>query len=181
MATTPKPKMAEMSLYAWAILRLSLGFIFLWAFFDKLFGLGFATCRDKVTDVINVGCSDAWINGGSPTTGFLGRAVTGPLSDFYHNLAGLAWIDWLFMVGLLVVGFGLLFGVWVRFAAFIGIVMLVLMWSALLWPINTPAIDDHLVYAFVLFGIALTDEHQVWGFRKQWLKSAIAKKFVFLR
>ena len=41
-------------------LRLVMGFIFLWAFFDKVFGLGFATTTDK-----------AWIYGMSPTTGFL--------------------------------------------------------------------------------------------------------------
>jgi len=29
------------------ILRISFGLIFLWAFFDKLFGLGFATASDK--------------------------------------------------------------------------------------------------------------------------------------
>ena len=34
------------ALYALALARISLGLIFLWAFFDKLWGLGFATCRD---------------------------------------------------------------------------------------------------------------------------------------
>ena len=45
------------------MLRFAMGFIFLWAFFDKVFGLGFATTADK-----------AWIRGGSPTTGFLANA-----------------------------------------------------------------------------------------------------------
>ena len=42
--------------YMWAIARLSLGWIFLWAFLDKLFGLGHETPSAR-----------AWIDGGSPT------------------------------------------------------------------------------------------------------------------
>ncbi|RGA01239.1 hypothetical protein DI270_030565 [Microbispora triticiradicis] len=46
--------------YVWAAARIAIGWVFLWAFLDKLFGWGFATPAAK-----------AWINGGSPTTGFL--------------------------------------------------------------------------------------------------------------
>ncbi|MER7365496.1 hypothetical protein ABT353_22580, partial [Nonomuraea wenchangensis] len=46
--------------YVWAAARISIGWVFLWAFLDKTFGWGFATPAAK-----------AWINGGSPTTGFL--------------------------------------------------------------------------------------------------------------
>jgi hypothetical protein len=48
-------------------LRLSLGFLFLWAFLDKAFGLGYSTSS-----------KDAWIRGGSPTKGFLSGADVGP-------------------------------------------------------------------------------------------------------
>ena len=85
------------------------------------------------------------------------------------------------MLGLLFVGVGLLFGIFVRSAALIGIIILVLMWSALLWPVNTPGLDDHLIYALVLFGVALVDEHQVWGFRGWWQKTSVAKTFPFLK
>ena len=59
-----------------AVLRIMFGFYFLWAFLDKTFGLGFATPAAK-----------AWINGGSPTKGFLSGSE-GPFSGFYHALAG---------------------------------------------------------------------------------------------
>src|SRR5689334_12004100 len=47
--------------YALASLRLLTGFVFLWAFLDKTFGLGYATASGK-----------GWLDGGSPTKGFLG-------------------------------------------------------------------------------------------------------------
>lgn len=176
-----KKYIAESSMYAWAMVRILLGYIFLWAFLDKLLGLGFSTCRDKLTDTISVGCSQSWLHGGSPTTGFLGHAASGPFANFYHHLAGQAWVDWLFMLGLLTIGLGLMLGIYVRFAAFTGIVMLVLMWSALLWPANAPAVDEHIIYAFTLFGVALVDEHQVWGMRSWWHKTSIVKTLPFLR
>ena len=168
------------SLLVWAWLRIGLGFIFLWAFFDKLFGLGFATCRDKAGE-IHAMCSSAWLDGGSPTTGFLSYGVKGPFSDFYHNFAGNGLVDWLFMIGLLVVGLGLLFGVWIRAAAAIGIIMLALMYSALLWPTNNPVLDDHLIYILVLFGIFGTADQARWSLQGWWQSTAIAKKFPFLK
>lgn len=171
-----KKYVTDGSMYVWSLLRLALGFIFLWAFFDKLFGLGVATCKG-----VGVACSKAWLQGGSPTDGFLSKAVTGPFKDFYHDLAGLAWVDWLFMLGLLVIGLGLLLGTWIRFAALAGIVLMVLMWTALLWPANTPALDEHLIYALVLFGIALTADHQAWTLNSWWAKTRLAKALPFLR
>ncbi len=170
----------DKSLYAWALLRVSLGFVFLWAFFDKLFGLGFATCRDKL-DQIHTLCAQAWVHGGSPTSGFLGHATKGPLIDFYHKLAGKTWVDWLFMAGLAVVGIGLLLGVWVRMATIFGIMMMLLMWSSLLWPANNPFIDDHVINILALIGIYLTADRQVWSLHHWWAKTPIAKALPFLK
>ena len=164
-----------------ALLRFAMGWTFLWAFLDKLFGLGFATCKAKATGLVDVGCSSAWINGGSPTKGFLAGATTGPFQDFYRNLAGQAWVDWLFMLGLLVAGLGLLLGLWVRLAALAGIILMILMWTALLWPANSPGIDEHIIYALVLFGVALTADHQAWSLNSWWAKTRVAKALPFLK
>jgi thiosulfate dehydrogenase [quinone] large subunit len=48
--------------YLLAGIRLALGWIFLWAFLDKTFGLGHETIAAK-----------SWLNGGSPTKGFWAR------------------------------------------------------------------------------------------------------------
>ena len=125
-------------------LRLSMSFIFLWAFFDKLLGLGFATTAEK-----------AWINGGSPTTGFLSFGVKGPFAEIFHSLAGVAVVDWLFMLGLLFIGVTLLLNKYVVWGSLAGVVMMSLMWLALLFPENNPIIDEHIVYALVFALLAI--------------------------
>lgn len=128
-------------------LRFSMSFIFLWAFFDKLLGLGFATTK-----------ANAWISGGSPTTGFLTHAVKGPFADLFHSLASFPGMDWIFMLGLLFVGTTLLFSKYLKWGSLAGILMMILMWLALLFPENNPIIDDHIVYVFVLALLAFESE-----------------------
>lgn len=164
------------SIYIWSLLRIVIGYMFLWAFLDKLFGLGEATCKAK-----EIGCSSAWLHGGSPTAGFLGHATTGPFADFYHKIAGHMWVDWAFMLGLLIVGVGLVLGTWIRLAAGFGVVMLLLMWSSLLWPANTPGVDEHIIYVIALFGVALTAAHQPWTLNKWWAGTTVAKALPFLK
>lgn len=125
--------------YVYVALRYVMGFIFLWAFFDKVFGLGFATKSEA-----------AWIHGASPTTGFLTHAVQGPFAGLFKGLAGVAVVDWLFMLGLLVVGVTLIANRYVKWGAIVGCVMMALMYLALLFPANNPIIDEHIVYLLVL-------------------------------
>lgn len=128
-------------------LRLSMGFVFLWAFLDKTFGLGFATSPEK-----------SWINGGSPTSGFLSFAVRGPFAEIFNSLANVPAVDWLFMLGLLFVGLTLIFNKYVKWGCLAGSLMLLLMYLALLMPENNPIIDDHIIYILVLALIAIKNE-----------------------
>lgn len=121
------------------LLRLVMASIFLWAFFDKLFGLGFATAPEK-----------SWINGGSPTYGFLMNATKGPFVTFFHSLASMPLTNWLFMGGLLFIGTTLLLNRFVKWGALAGIVMMLSMYIATVPPVNHPVIDEHIVYALVL-------------------------------
>jgi thiosulfate dehydrogenase [quinone] large subunit len=141
--------------YIWAIARISLGWIFLWAFLDKTFGWGFATPAER-----------AWIAGGSPTTGFLKGTGENALGGFFSTLAGQAWVDWLFMAGLLGVGTALILGVGLRVAAVAGTLMLVMMWAAELPLANNPFMDDHIIYAVVLIGLALANAGTTLGLGK---------------
>jgi len=134
-------------IYSLAVARLSLGFVFLWAFFDKLFGLGIATPAGR-----------AWVQGGSPTSGFL-SGVGGPFQELFAGLVGIVWVDWLFMLGLLGIGLALILGIGLRIAAFSGSLLMVTMWAASLPLKSNPIIDDHLVYATILTALAFLDTH----------------------
>lgn len=155
--------------YLGAILRLALGFIFLWAFFDKVFGWGYATPAGK-----------AWIDGFSPTMGFLKAAAYGPLSSWYHAMAGSVLIDWLFMMGLLGIGLALVLGIGLRIAGVSGTVLLLLMYGALLPPKNNPVIDDHIIYALVLILFTVLPVGHPLGLGRWWGKTKLVQKFPFL-
>jgi thiosulfate dehydrogenase [quinone] large subunit len=155
--------------YLWAVTRICLGWTFLWPFLDKTFGLGHETPS-----------AGAWISGGNPTKGFLSGSV-GPFSGLYQDIAGAGIVNWLFMVGLLAIGIGLMLGVAMRFACAAGALMLILMWSASLPPANNIFMDDHIIYALVLGGLALVGAGSTLGLGEWWSKTEIAQRFAWLR
>jgi thiosulfate dehydrogenase [quinone] large subunit len=156
--------------YVTGAIRLSLGWIFLWAFLDKLLGLGHETKT-----------AQAWIHGGSPTFGFLKKGTAGPFADVYHSIAGATWADWLFMLGLAGIGTALILGVFMRIAAASGALMLVLMWSAVLPPANNLFMDDHLVYALVLVLLALIGAGRFVGLGGIWQRLAFVQRYPVLK
>jgi thiosulfate dehydrogenase (quinone) large subunit len=167
--------------YVAAALRLSIGWVFLWAFLDKTFALGFATGRDPETGVVDRFGDAAWINGGSPTEGFLSFAARGPFKELYNSIAGAAWADWLFMLGLAGIGVALMLGIAMRIATAAGAAMLLLMWTAVLPPENNPFMDDHIVYALVLVALALVGAGRTLGLGRAWERLPIVAQHGFLR
>jgi len=161
--------------YFWAIVRVFMGLIFLWAFLDKLIGLGFATCRDSASNVVSYMCDSSWVNGGSPTFGFLTHGVHGPFASFYNSIASSVLVEWLFMLGLLFVGLTLTFGIMIRLGSLTGSLMLLLMWTALFPPANHPFIDDHIIYSFVMLGFAFVHTCKHLGFGKWWTNLKFVK------
>lgn len=165
---------------ALAVTRIAVGWLFLWPFFDKLFGLGYATPSAK-----------AWINGGSPTKGFLGGVNSGPLQGFFHSFAGAGWANWAFMLGLLGVGVALILGVGLRVAAVSGTVLVVAMWFAS-WPLvkvaggqptqsTNPFFDDHLLFALTFIVFALGNAGNTWGLGRHWASLPLVRRNPWLR
>ena len=174
---TPRHRAYRLTL---GVTRISLGFVFLWAFFDKLLALGFHTGYDQEGNLDRFGDA-AWINGGSPTEGFLSFGTKGPFKDFYTGMAGSAWADWLFMIGLAGIGITLILGVGLRIAAAAGAVLLVAMWTAVLPPENNPFIDDHLIYAGVLVLLALTAAGDTLGLGRYWSRLPLVRRLPWLK
>ncbi|MFE0640585.1 hypothetical protein ACFW2Y_03010 [Streptomyces sp. NPDC058877] len=167
--------------YALASLRILTGFVFLWAFLDKTFGLGYATASGK-----------GWIDGGSPTKGFLSSVAAGPMESTFHAWAGHAWTDWLFMLGLFGIGAALMAGVALRPAAGAGAVMMALMWIAE-WPparhlsdgspsmSTNPFADYHVIYAAALIALAAAGTGATWGLGRLWARLPVVRDHTWLR
>ena len=154
----------------WGVMRIVMALIMLWAFFDKLFGLGFATTSEK-----------AWINGASPTMGFLKFGTEGSwFASIFQGMAGSAVVDWLFMLGLLLIGLALLFGIGMKIAGKAGALMMLLMWLAIIPPENNPILDDHVVYFLIFLGLAHSTAAGKWSLQCWWKNTELVKKHPIL-
>ena len=115
------------------LLRLSMGWIFIWSGFDKL-----------ITD---------WSAGG-----FLVNATQGPLKDLFVRMGesqtALNIVDPLVVWGQILIGLSLILGIFTRFGLLMAATQVFLFYLAQLWPANNPFMDDHIIYmgVFALLG-----------------------------
>ena len=151
------------------VLRIMFGFIFLWAFLDKLFGLGRATPSEN-----------AWMNGGDPTFGYLSNNE-GTFSSFFTSLAGQGWVSWLFMLGLLGIGVALITGAGMYIAAITGGLLYLFMWFAAFPLENNPFVDDHLTGALIVVYFALAGAGDTLGIGKWWKQTTLVQRVPVLR
>ncbi|NUR30173.1 MAG: hypothetical protein HOV83_30705 [Catenulispora sp.] len=159
-----------------AALRIGTGFIFLWAFLDKTFGLHYSTAS-----------TNAWVHGGSPTKGFLSHVAAGPFQSTFHSWAGNGFIDWLFMLALLGIGSALILGIGLRIAAVCGVALVAMMWLAVYPPARftsagkatssvNPVVDDHVLEALALTAIAVFGTGSRLGLGALWEKLPFVDK-----
>lgn len=171
LPATDQPTTASLSRNArraLAIARITVGLIYLWPFFDKTFGLGFATTTDH-----------AWIEGESPTAGYLGH-LDGALSGVFGELAGAVWVDWLFMLGMLLVGGAFVLGVALRPAACGAVAIMVLLWLSALPLQNNPAIDEHILIGVAAVALALANAGETWGLGRWWRALDLTPRWALL-
>lgn len=152
-----------------ALLRILLGLVFLWTFLDKTFGLGYSTTA-----------ANSWLAGHTPTGGYL-SSLKGSLAATFHPLVGQPWVDWTFMLGMLLVGTALTLGIALRAAAVGGSLIMALMWLSSLPLQNHPFVDEHVIYACSLWVLALAGAGHVWGMGRIWSTRSLAKKLGWLR
>lgn len=181
LAEVPGAMISHTAARLLAVLRISTGFVFLWAFLDKTFGLGYSTPS-----------SGAWIHGGSPTKGFLASVQVGPFQSFYHSIAGSWWANTLFMLGMLGIGIALIAGVGLRVFAGIGVLILAMMWFAefpfarhtsggMATGSTNPLTDYHFIYAASLLVLAATYAGDTWGLGRWWATLPVVRNHAWLR
>ncbi|MHA1977704.1 MAG: hypothetical protein ACW98I_12425 [Candidatus Hodarchaeales archaeon] len=160
------------------ILRIAMGIVFIWPFFDKLLGLGFSTAAEN-----------AWINGGSPTQGFLLFATNqnSPFASIFTEILGPNYqiIDFIFMAMLLVVGVSLITGLLVNISSLAGIVFMVNVLLAEWYiynpgtPVFNPLIDEHVIYIIILLFFIIVPAGKYLGLGKRWSELSFVRKTPF--
>ena len=105
--------------------------------------------------------------------GYLANAIPegNPFTGMWTSMAGSPLIDMLVMWGLTLTGIGLILGALVRWNAFWGAVMMLFFWAASLQgglmaglPLaHGWVVDDHLVYAAILFGLGAIGAGRILG------------------
>ena len=123
--------------------------------------------------------------------GFLANAIPAgnPLTGFFASMAGNPLIDVLNMWGLTLTGLALILGAFVRWSAFWGAVMMLFYWLAALQggllaglPLaHGWVVDDHLVYAFLLFGLGAFGAGRILGLDARIEKLSIVENNRWLR
>lgn len=148
--------------YALFFLRIVMG----WTFF-----------QGGITKVL---ASDGW-----SAAGFLVNAIPegNPFVGMFAAMAGNPVIDALNMWGLTLVGLSLLLGAFVRWSAFWGAIMMIFYWMASLqggllagFPLeNGWVVDDHIVYAVLLYGLGAFGAGRILGL------DALIEKFEYVK
>lgn len=105
--------------------------------------------------------------------GFLQHAIPegNPLMGVWGSMAGSPLVDILVMWGLTLTGLGLIVGAFVRWNAFWGAIMMLFFWAASLegglmqgLPLaHGWVVDDHIVYAVLLFGLGAVGAGRILG------------------
>ncbi len=154
--------------YAISIVRIIFGWMFLWAFFDKMFGLGFETPAGS-----------GFIDGGSPSS-FAVYVTDGLFKDFYLSIAGNGFIDILMMLGIIALGVSLTFGIASKLGTIGSVAFFLIMFSMHIPPTDNPLVDYHILYAFAIVAV-----YYLGGFRKlslhdKWKSLKIVKRFPIL-
>ncbi len=102
--------------------------------------------------------------------GYLSNATT--FSGFYEWLASagnIGWVSFLNEWGLLLIGLGLILGLFVRYASYAGMLLMFLYWLPILdFPTvgHGVLIDDHIIYILVFAVLAVTSAGKYFGLDK---------------
>jgi thiosulfate dehydrogenase [quinone] large subunit len=127
------------------LLRLALGFLFLYSGIDKLAG-------------------------DFTAKGYL-MGSTGPLKEIFKNMAGNSFVDFLVIWGEIGIGLALILGILIRFASFWGIIMMILFYMSTLPQKNGP-ISQHVIYILVFILLMVSGSGRYLGLDKVLEKKA---------
>jgi thiosulfate dehydrogenase [quinone] large subunit len=159
-----------------ALLRVTLGLIYLWGFIAQAFGITYTNSTTDSAGHVSYGwhfsfdSANGWISSGfshSPTGAYVDK-THGPLAFIPQNLpTGLDDVGWMFAIGGL--GVALTIGIFMNIAGVGGFVLNVLLWFSTFPPSSNPVIDGtHTIYALLLVGLMALHAGNRWGLGRWW-------------
>jgi thiosulfate dehydrogenase [quinone] large subunit len=164
-----------------AILRIGIGFVYLWAFISQGLGVVYTNHTENVdvaapTEVhyeweFSYDADNGWITSGfshSPTEGYIENNTHGPLAFIPQNLpVGLVDFMWIFAIGGL--GIALALGICSRIAGWGGFLLNLMIWFSVFPPSTNPVIDaEHFMFAFILLLLMWLQASNYWGIGRWW-------------
>ncbi len=159
----------EIGEYLLAIFRIMLGWIMLWSFFDKLFGLGFQTPAGQ-----------GFIDGGSPSS-FVTYVAGGIFGDFFKSLAGNGVIDIILLLGLLALGVALIAGIASKITTVLMTVFLLVMYCLCVPPLDNPLVDYHIMLIIGLWAVHFLGGYDRLSIHGWWKELSLVKRFPILK
>ena len=155
----------EKGQYFLAVFRILVGWIMLFPFFDKMFGLGMQTPAGR-----------GMIDGGSPSS-LVDRVTGGIFEDFYLSLAGNQIVDVILMLALLVLGITLILGISSKLST-IGIsAFLLVMYSLHVPPEDNPLIDYRIILIFGMVAAYFLGGYDKLSLNSRWKETWLVKRF----
>jgi thiosulfate dehydrogenase [quinone] large subunit len=163
--------------YSAALLRISLGLVYLWAFISQAFGISYTNTSTAAPGQnvtygwhFSTNANNGWISSGfshSPTSSYVNK-THGPLAFIPQNLStGLDDLFWMVAIGGL--GIALTLGILMNIAGIGGFLLNVILWFSTFPPSSNPIIDGtHTIYALVLLLLLFLHAGNKWGFGRWW-------------
>ncbi|MBR4504281.1 MAG: hypothetical protein IKP20_04850 [Candidatus Methanomethylophilaceae archaeon] len=155
-------------LYILAAFRTLTGWIMLWPFFDKMFGLGFQTPH-----------GGGWIDGVSPSS-YVVYLADGVFKDLYVFLAGNLAIDIVMMASLLVLGVSLILGVASKLTTFGMCAFLLVMYSIHVPPSDNPVVDYHILLVLGILAVYALGGYEKLSLHPRWRETKMVRRFPIL-
>ena len=108
-------------------------------------------------------------------SGYLLNVASGPFSTFFSGLAGSAVVDFLVIWGEILIGLALVFGVFLRFACYMGALMMTFFYLTVLPP-EHGYISEHIIYILVFAVLASYGAGRYLGIDAHLEKLKVVKK-----
>ena len=158
-------KDAERGQYVLAIVRIMIGWLFIWGFLDKMFGLGLETPAGSGV-----------IDGVSPSS-MVVYVSKGLFQDLFFSMAGNIFVDILLMIGLLILGITITLGVGTKLTTIFSIMFFLTMYCLVVPPTDNPIIDYHIILSACMVAIYLLGGYEKLSFYPRWKDFFLVKRY----